>query len=91
MWVPSNLNSTANASSPTYTASRSHSASNISSYQAESICQMASQPSKTSPESSNGGLMGGTIHAFAWDEPGRHTVIDHARQQLPSGSTHRPV
>ncbi len=36
------------------------------------------------------GLMGGTIHAFAWDEDGRHAVIDHARQQLPNGSTHRP-
>jgi hypothetical protein len=36
------------------------------------------------------GLMGGTIHAFAWDEPGRHVVIDYARQQLPDGSTHRP-
>lgn len=36
------------------------------------------------------GLMGGTIHAYAWDEPGRNAVINHARQQLPDGSTHRP-
>lgn len=35
------------------------------------------------------GLMGGTINAFAWDAAGRHAVLDHARQQLPSGSTHR--
>lgn len=35
------------------------------------------------------GLLGGTIHAYAWDDTGRHSVIDHARQQLPSGSTHR--
>lgn len=37
------------------------------------------------------GLMGGTIHAFAWDEAGRHAVIVHARQQLPAGSTHPPT
>lgn len=36
------------------------------------------------------GLMGETIHAYAWDEAGRHAVIDHARQQLPEGSTYRP-
>lgn len=35
------------------------------------------------------GLMGGTIHAFAWNEAGRHVFIEHARQQLPDGSTHR--
>ncbi len=36
------------------------------------------------------GLMNGTIDAFAWTEVGRHAVIDHARQQLPTGSTYRP-
>ncbi len=36
------------------------------------------------------GLMGHEIHAFAWNEAGRHAVIDHARRQLPDGSTHRP-
>ena len=35
------------------------------------------------------GLMGGPIQAFSWDEPGRHDVIHHARQQLPDDSTHR--
>ena len=32
------------------------------------------------------GLMSDTIHAYAWDEAGRHRIIDPARQQLPLGS-----
>ena len=35
------------------------------------------------------GLMGGTINAFTWDEGSRHRVLEHARRQLPAGSTHR--
>lgn len=35
------------------------------------------------------GLMGGTIHAYAWDEAGRQAVIGHARAQLPEEHTYR--